>query len=310
LDRAPFVLSWRAEDLLYRLAGEQAPAPVAGSRDGPAGRKKWRGAGEGGWETNQDRLDLAKGNLGAVLLALEVAGGNEGRGQFPGRISEFDRGGNQRETMEGLDSPSDFQRLPGGRVLVAEHWAQRVTERDRTGKVLWQHKLADKPVSCQRLPGGNTFIATYSELLEVTAEGKNVYSHKRNDGMLYCACKLRGGNILSINFNGQVNEMTREGKQVLSFTPQPNPGGAGYWASIEPLPGGRYLLSMTGSGKVLETDASGKIFCECSVPTPCYATRLPNGNTLVANVDGRCVVEVDRQGNEVWKKTTKGRPFR
>ena len=86
--------------------------------------------------------------------------------------------------------------------------------------------------------------------------------------------------------------------------------GAGYWASIEPLRNGRYLISLSGSGKVVETDNTGKILWECSVPTPCYATRLPNGNTLVANVDGRAVVEVDRHGKEVWTKATKGRPFR
>src|SRR5207248_9858992 len=120
----------------------------------------------------------------------------DGVGQVPGGVTEFDRAGNLRHSIEGLDSPTDVQRLPGGRVLVAEHWAQRVTERDRAGKVLWEQKLSDKPVSCRRLPGGNTFIATYSEILEVTPAGKTVFSHKGGGGMIYCACKLDGGNVL------------------------------------------------------------------------------------------------------------------
>ena len=56
--------------------------------------------------------------------------------------------------------------------------------------------------------------------------------------------------------------------------------------------------------------AKGKVHWECSVPTACYANRLSNGNTLVASVDSRYVVEVDREGKEVWRKATKGRPFR
>src|SRR5205085_6917702 len=127
----------------------------------------------------------------------------DGLGQFHGRVTEFDRGGNQRGTIEGLDSPSDFQRLPGGRVLVAEHWAARVTERDRLGKVLWERKVADKPVSCQRLPGGNTLIATRSLIIEVSPDGKTVVSSKRTDGRIYCACKLRGGTVLSIDSRGR-----------------------------------------------------------------------------------------------------------
>src|SRR5262249_48267742 len=228
------VLAWSAEDLLYRVAGEQAPAPIAGSLEDQAIRKKWRESWQSWWKTKQEKIDLAKVNLDEVPLGLTVACEIDGLGQFPGRVTEFDRGGNQRGVIEGLDSPSDFQRLPGGRVLVAEHWAMRVTERDRAGKVLWEHKLGDKPVSSQRLPGGNTLIAPYTEILEVRPDGKTVFSQKRN-GMVYWACKLRGGNVLSIDSSGNVVEMTPAGKQVLSFTPQQHAGGAAYWASIEPL---------------------------------------------------------------------------
>ena len=40
------------------------------------------------------------------------------------------------------------------------------------------------------------------------------------------------------------------------------------------------------------------------------ATALANGNVLAVSADGRFVVEIDRkQQKEVWRKTTKGRPF-
>jgi putative pyrroloquinoline-quinone binding quinoprotein len=306
LDKAPLALAWRAEELLGQLAGEQAP--LAGATDDPASRRKWQTAWEGWWKANRDKFDLAKVNLGAAL-GLTVVCEIDGVGQFPGRVSEFDRGGNLRRVLEGLDSPSDFQRLPAGRMLVAEHWAQRVTERDRQGKILWEKKLSDKPVSCARLANGNTFIATYTQILEVNSAGKEVFSYRNNDGMVYSACKLRGGNVLFITSSGKVAELDAKGAQVRTFTPQAHAGGASYWAAVEPLRGGKYLISLSGAGKVVETDATGKILWECSVPTACWAARLPGGNTLVANVDGRCVVEVDRKGKEVWKRTTKGRPF-
>ena len=307
LDRAPLTLAWRAEELLGQLAGDQAPQ--TGATDSPAGRRKWQAAWESWWKVNRDRIDLARINLDGSSLGLTVVCEIDGLGQFPGRVSEFDRGGNLRRSLEGLDSPSDFQRLPAGRILVAEHWAQRVTERDRHGKILWEKKLADKPVSCARLANGNTFIATYSQILEVNAAGKEIFNYRNTGGMIYSACKLRGGNVLFITSSGKVVELDGKGNQVRNFMPQAHASGAAYWAGVEPLRGGKYLIALSGAGKVVETDATGKILWECSVPKACWASRLPGGNTLVANVDGRYVVEVDRKGKEVWKRTTKGRPF-
>ncbi len=310
LGEGPAALSWSAEELLCRVAGEQAPPPVTGAPEDPAARKKWHAAWQAWWKANAAKVDVARLNLDDGYLGLTVVCEVDGLGQFPGRITEFDRGGNLRATVEGFESPSDVQRLPSGRLLLTEHWGSRVTERDRRGKIVWEHKVSAHPVSAERLKNGNTFIATYSEVVEVSPAGKTLFSYKHSGGSIYCACKLRSGNALLIDSSGRVVELDAAGKQVMTFTPQAHAQGAGYWASIEPLRNGRYLISLSGSGKVVETDNTGKIFWECSVPTPCYATRLPNGNTLVANVDGRAVVEVDRQGKEVWTKATKGRPFR
>jgi hypothetical protein len=64
-----------------------------------------------------------------------------------------------------------------------------------------------------------------------------------------------------------------------------------------------------GSSKVAEIDKAGKVFWERSVRNPNSATRLPNGNTLVASHDDKCVYEYDRAGKEVWKLPTNGHPF-
>jgi len=307
LEEAPLPLAWRAEDCLVRVAGEKAPG-LAGEPSEPAQRKKWRKSWEDWWSGNKDQINLARQDLEETQLGLTMMCEIDGVGPVGGRISEFDRSGNLRWSIEeGFNSPTDFQRLSGGRVLVAEHWAQRVTERDRQGKIVREWKLADHAVTCRRLPNGNTFMATLNEILEMSAEGKLVFSIKQ-PRMIYCARLLRNRHILYINSSGNVFELDDKGKQLKSFTVQGHAGPA-YWASIEPLANDRYLIALAGTGRVVEVDGTGKVHWECAVKSATGATRLANGNTLVASSDGRFAVEVNRAGREVWRKTTKGRPF-
>jgi hypothetical protein len=166
------------------------------------------------------------------------------------------------------------------------------------------------PTSAERLRNGNTLISTYNSVIEVTPADKVVFNYRHSGSSVYCASKLGNGHILLIDGSGKVAELDAAGKQVMTFTPEKYAAGASYWAAITPLRDGRYLICLSGQGKVVETDAKGKVHWECDVRTACYAQRLANGHTLVASGDGRYVVEVDRQGKEVWRKATKGRPFR
>ncbi|MCI0465139.1 MAG: HEAT repeat domain-containing protein [Gemmataceae bacterium] len=310
IGEGPTELVWRAEDLLTRVAGEKAPAPVTGAPANSEARKKWHASWEGWWQANSARIDLARIDLEGGALGLTVVCEVDGVGQFPGRVCEFDRAGNLRWSIDGFDSPADVQRLSSGRVLVAECWSRRVTERDRAGKIVWERKLDNMPTSAERLRNGNTLISTYNSVLEVTPDDKVVFNYRHTGSSVYCASKLGNGHVLLIDGSGKVAELDAAGKEVMSFTPEKYAGGAGYWAAITPLRHGRYLICLSGQGKVVETDAKGKVHWECDVRTACYAQRLSNGHTLVASGDGRYVVEVDRQGKEVWRKTTKGRPFR
>jgi hypothetical protein len=62
--------------------------------------------------------------------------------------------------------------------------------------------------------------------------------------------------------------------------------------------------------KVVEIDRSGKIVKEIAVGGAHTASRLPNGNTLVAGMNNRFVAEYNSAGKEVWRRTTEGRPWR
>jgi HEAT repeat protein len=306
LTDAPVELAWQAEDILCRLAGDSLPAASLGAGVGDD-RRKSRDAWEAWWKEQGDKVDLAKLTreepLRHLTLVCEYDGASGG-----GRVAEYGRDGKLRWEVAGLRGPNDAQLLPGGRVLVAERNGNRVSERDRSGKEIWHHALRDSPIACQRLPNGNTLIATFSELLEVSPKGAEVHSHKHPHGFRH-ALRTRNGHVIYITAQGHVVELDAGWKEVRSVTPATHAQGAGYWASVEPLPGGRFLLALGGAGKVIEIDGSGKVVWECSQPQAVFATRLRNGHTLISSFQNKCLVEVDRDGKEVGKQTLQGRPF-
>lgn len=224
-----------------------------------------------------------------------------------GRVCEFSREGQLRWQVAGLQGPNDVQMLPNGRILVAERNGGQVTECDRRGEIHWKHAVPS-PITCQRLPGGNTLIATFSDLLEVSPTGKTIHSYQHRSGYRH-AVRLRNGNVVFVASNGEIGELDASWKLLRTITPKSWGNGAGYWASIEPLPGGRYLVVYGGSNKIVEVDLTGSIVWQCSQASPVFATRLRNGNTLISCFEGRSVVEVDRQGKEISKLTLQGRPF-
>src|SRR5439155_16195358 len=78
LGEAPAARGWRVEDLLYRVAGEAAPAVSLGAADEEA-RKRCRDAWRAWWKKNEARVDLAKLNLADALLGLTLYCEYDGR---------------------------------------------------------------------------------------------------------------------------------------------------------------------------------------------------------------------------------------
>src|SRR5262249_26392023 len=115
-------------------------------------------------------------------------------------------------------------------------------------------------------------------------------------GMIYNATKLRNGNIVMAQSNNQIIELDPMGRTIATVTVADTSG----WASVEKLPTGRYLVALYSGGRVVEVDATGKVFWTAKVESAGHATRLRNGNTLVASIEGRRIVEIDPSGKEVW----------
>jgi outer membrane protein assembly factor BamB len=188
-------------------------------------------------------------------------------------------------------------------MLVAEYLDRRVTERDFKGNILKQFP-ANLPVGCQRLRNGETLIVTKQQLLIVDRDGKNVFAHTIQ-GIL-AARRLRNGQFAVATSGGRCQLLDKDGRMIKDFYM----GGAVYTlgGNIEVLPNGRILAPIRTLNAVIEFDWEGNKHWQASVTSPVSLSRLPSGNTLVTCMDYR-IVEIDRDGKEVWTYQTEGRPF-
>lgn len=305
LTEAPSALAWQAEDLLCRVAGEQSPTvSIGGGTDQE--RRQARDAWNGWWHDHGAKVDLAhldaeQRSLGRTLVVCYDGYAGQGK------VWEF---GPDRKTCWEITNPRnpiDAQVLPGNRVLLAEYNGT-VSERDTTGKILWEKPIAGNPIACQRLPNKNTFVATLNTIVEITRDGKQVYSYPGGShGQISCARKLGNGHIVYCTMTGMLVELDRKGKECKAIQV-----GAplNEWLTFELLPGGHYLIPRQSTGKVTEYDANGKVVSEVAAPQPYSAVRLPNGNLITCSMNNSRLAEVTRGGKVLWEEALQGRPFK
>jgi HEAT repeat protein len=297
----PVSRAWEIEDYLSHLADGKGPNVVVTSD--PASRAKARDAWEAWWKEQGHTVNLAKVDFTRRLLGLTLVVDNSGQ------VAELDAAGKVRWKITGLNGPMDAQLVPGQRVLVAEQNSNRVTERDMSGKILWSKDGVAQPFVVQRLRNGNTFIAGRNQILEVDKDGKEVYSHLRQNEWLMAATKFRDGQIAYVNNQGQYIRLTPDGKEVKSYHVAFPPNFGFNVAEI--LPNDNVVISVQAAGKVTELTPEGKTAWEVSVQHSGVPCRLPNGHTLVPNVTTSRIAEFDRAGKLVAEmKDLPVRPWR
>ena len=304
LEHGPLVLAWQAEELLYRLAGEKAPSAPLGAGN-PEERRLCRTAWNKWWTELGVKVDLAKLDLERRQLGLTLVVSLDGYGGS-GRIWECGHDQKPRWEIRDVKGPIDAVMISGNRVLIAEYYGGMVTERDQKGKIWWQHTV-QHPVSCQRLPTGNTLIANNKDIIELTPQKKQVFSYSSRHGDIFQAYKLRNQHLVYVTYMGILAELDATGKEIRTIRfDRPMSGRI----NVDVLPNGRFLIPLSGVGKVAEFDQAGKIVWQCSVPKPNSAQRLVNGNTLICSREDKRVIEVDRSGKIVWEFRQEGHLFR
>jgi hypothetical protein len=142
--------------------------------------------------------------------------------------------------------------------------------------------------------------------MEVTPTHQIVYAHNHGPGFcLFSAQKLRNGHIVCMTAQGRILELdAATGKELKNI----NVGQSG-WCGVQALTSGRFLIAVMGPGLIREVDGSGKVSANWHYPGAFRATRLPNGQTLVASMTTRKVAELDRSGRPVWEHVCEGRPW-
>jgi HEAT repeat protein len=287
---------WAAEELLYRMAGENPPQTASG--DDAASRKKFKADWQAWWKANAEKVDLVAleqmpASFGFTLVC-EVHDNNNNS-----RVQEVDKQGKVRWTSQVYSYPVDAQFLPGNRVLVAEWSGNKVTERDLTGKVLWQFNTPGQPVNVTRLPNGNTFIAVSNgPVMEVDKNNKTVFQAHVNGGIQAGHRTVKGEYVI-ITQQATCVRLDATGKEIKRFNLQRTPS----WTSaIDVTAKGTILVAV--DNQVVEYDAEGKIVKTLNTNSNTSATRLASGNTLISSYGMNTVNEVNPAGTVVWTYRT------
>jgi HEAT repeat protein len=302
LGEGPIGLASKAEELLSRVAGDLAPHATMSDATAET-RLKARDAWAAWWRDQGQRLDLTHFEDVPQQLGLTLVAEMDSN-----KVWEFGPDGKPRWQLQNLQGPMDAQLLPNGHLLIAEYQGRRISEHDVHGRLIWSKPVNGSPICCQQLANGNIFVATHNSMFEVSREGKMVVFPAPAGGLfIFSALKLANGHVVCIVNPGFLKEFDEAGKLLKTLRVGRNNGG---WCGVETLPGGRYLVSLFGEGKVVELDNQGKKIWECAVAGASHATRLPNGHTLVASMMNRRIVEVDREGKTVKETVTDGRPWK
>jgi hypothetical protein len=285
---------WEVEELLERIAGEDAPAVPR--NDTPDVRRRRRGAWLAWWQAHGDSVDLAR--LPApprpagrtLLLEADLS-------LSDGLVSEVGADGRLLRRVAGLQGPVAVEGLPEGHLLVAEYGGRRVRERDFSGKVVWEKKLPANPVAVQRLANGNTFVACRNRLLEIDRDGREISDRRRPARDVLGARRHPDGSTALITHDGLCRWLDAGGQETRRF-PVGGPHALG--VGIDVLPNKRVLVPCFGENRVAEYAAAGEVLWQATVAGAASAERLPNGHTLVGSTTPPRVVELDRAGKVVW----------
>ncbi len=145
----------------------------------------------------------------------------------------------------------------------------------------------------------------------MSPQGETLWQHKA--GNVHDVWQLPNGNIMFAD--GNVKEVTREGKVVFEYKPENQKGGGAY--SCQRLPKGITLIGENSTGRVLEVNLKGKILVEVQTQFKTgnkhhhmrMVRKLSNGNYLVCHSGDNLVREYSREGKIVWEKKAKALAF-
>ncbi len=167
------------------------------------------------------------------------------------------------------------------------------------------------------LSNGNVLIAWSDIVQELTRDHEIVFEYKIDpvNHEIGTAQRLESGNTLITELGPQPRllEVARDGKIASEFPLRPETDNAHMQTRMaRKLPNGNYLVPHLLAFKVKEYSPDGQVVQEFATDMPelggreaknwpFTAIRLTSGNTLVCLTNGNKVIEIDGDGNVVWK---------
>jgi hypothetical protein len=176
------------------------------------------------------------------------------------------------------------------------------------------------------LPSGNLLMAVNAGtkefpgggIVELTRDNKVVFSWKGMQKEVNSAQPLENGNVVTTEAGPKPRllEIDREGKTVVEFPLTCQSTNAHMETRMaRKLANGNYLAPHLLDFAVREYTPKGEVVNEIKTPRPepkeawpFTAIRLPNGNTLINCTHSNMVIEVDKDGKEVWRLTNADLP--
>ncbi len=204
-----------------------------------------------------------------------------------------------------LGKPMGHKGKVVGYIIAGGH-QEKCCELDLSGEVVREWATEHNCFVVDVLADGNLLLGTGRKVTEIERGGKVVWELPASAGLSQPVdvSRLENGNTLVVDLaRGRVVEFSPKGKEVWSYKCK-NPYSAQRLGNGNPLIGS---LGSSRAGRGFEVTPAGEVGWEKTGRRgPHYARRLANGNTLVAYYYERKVVEVDRDGREVWSHECNG----
>lgn len=202
--------------------------------------------------------------------------------------------------------------------LYAGEWDTRKDQQSmflvRGGKIVWSYSIPLHPTpganqefdDATLLPDGNIVFSRMSGAGLVTPDHKLIWDYPAPPGTEIHSAQSIGKDLVLIMRNGNPAQAmifnTATGAVVKEIPiPTTVTGTHGQFRHIRMTAAGTILVPHMGENKVVEYDLDGKEVWSVAVKSPWSASRLRNGNTLIAGDHSGDVREVNPKGKVVWE---------
>jgi hypothetical protein len=301
---------WQLEEFLLQLAGDTKPA------DGKFGKSeeslnKAKDAWTAWWTKKGDMLDLVKFDFKPRITGHTDIIEYDYRGYGVYRVVTLGPDLKEKAKIGGtgvnnMNYPSDVKRLSNGNYLIAEQNGNRITERDSNGKIIKTTNVS-QPLAVDLLPDGGMVVVCRNQVVKFDKDQKQDWTFQRQQYDIMGGRRLPGGDTIFVTntFQGaNCYRVDKDGKEVgkpLTL------GRIQNYQSIDAT--GEEKIMVCEFNRVIEYDLkTGKDIWKYEVNNPTSCQRLPNGNTLITQINhppnGR-VIEVDTTGDVVWEYESK-----